>query len=253
MRNKFGRLERRQYRSLGTHKPKIVHTFRLKHFRRSAIRASGERYAYSQLECKPDKEYHAQPCAALKLSDFAQFTIALFLVCHAGLPRVVECRVRPSRKRIEPRPNTQRMFVGDGRRPILPGYSEACVSGQHEACVDPDCRCLHHAKVQALMRPNAQLPINSENQFVCPRCQTKPRNGDLYCRDDGERLVIPKKCECGQIGDKSDRYCGKCGKSFVRPITPIPELELSEEEIAAIEAKARMRPSDVEVPPTEVH
>jgi hypothetical protein len=253
LRSRFGRSKRKQYRSLGTRKPKIVHTFRLESFHRSAIRASGERYAYSQLECKPNSEYDAQLCAERKLSAFAQSIIAPFLVCPVGQRKVVECRVRPSRKRIEPRPNTQRMFVGDGRRPILPGYSEACVSGHHEACVDPDCRCLHHAKVQALMRPNAQLPINSDNQFVCPRCQTKPRNGDLYCRDDGEKLVIPKKCECGQIGDKSDRYCGKCGKSFVRPITPIPEPELSEEEIAAIEAKARMRPSDVKAPISEVH
>jgi hypothetical protein len=55
------------------------------------------------------------------------------------------------------------------------------------------------------------------------------------------------------MGDKADRFCGKCGLPFGRLVQDSPEPQLSEEEIAALEIKARSRPSDVEVPPTEVH
>jgi len=130
----------------------------------------------------------------------------------------------------------------------MPGYSEACVSGHHETCADRDCRCLcptHTWNRKPVAPPPATQALS------CPICVRIPRPGDQFCRGDGERLVSPQKCEaCGQIGDRSDRFCGKCGRSFAKVV---PAVELTEEEIAAIEARARSRPSDVEVPPTEIH
>ena len=60
-----------------------------------------------------------------------------------------------------------------------------------------------------------------------------------------------KLCQCGKTSEPEDKYCGGCGRIFGPPAVPIPEL--SEEEIAALEAKARQRPSDVEAPVSEVH
>lgn len=131
----------------------------------------------------------------------------------------------------------------------MPGYSAECVSGQHKACVEKECRCLCHPIVHNLTRNVGPQFIGSS--LACPYCSRPPRPGDQFCREDGERLVSPQKCEaCGQIGDKTDRFCGKCGSSFTK-VTPA--IELTDEEAAMLEAKARTRPSDVEVPPTEVH
>jgi hypothetical protein len=58
-------------------------------------------------------------------------------------------------------------------------------------------------------------------------------------------------CRCGKSAEPDDIFCGGCGQKFGPAAVPV--IELSEEEIAALEAKARMRPSDVEVPPIEVH
>jgi len=74
--------------------------------------------------------------------------------------------------------------------------------------------------------------------------------GDLFCRIDGNRLIAGKICACGKPGDPDDIFCGLCGQKFGLPAVPVPEL--SEEEIAAMEAHARQRPSDVEVPPVEI-
>jgi hypothetical protein len=102
------------------------------------------------------------------------------------------------------------------------------------------------------MMQQAKKPMVAPGtSLVCPICSQRPRAGDLFCRFDGETLVSPKKCECGQIGDQSDRFCGKCGRRFGPEPSKIPEL--SEEEIKALEQKARSRPSDVEVAPQEVH
>jgi hypothetical protein len=126
------------------------------------------------------------------------------------------------------------------------------MGGNHSACHESDCRCACHPKVQEMIREDAQKPkvTVSPSSLVCPRCSQKPRVGDTYCRLDGEMLVTPKKCECGQIGDRADRFCGRCGRKFGPAPGEVPEL--SEEEIAALEEKARTRPSDVEVAPVEV-
>jgi hypothetical protein len=103
-------------------------------------------------------------------------------------------------------------------------------------------------------RKGAPLPTPALGSgLACPSCNRTPRIGDQFCRDDGDKLVSPQKCVCGAMGDKADRFCGKCGLPFGRLVQDSPEPQLSEEEIAALEIKARSRPSDVEVPPTEVH
>lgn len=60
-----------------------------------------------------------------------------------------------------------------------------------------------------------------------------------------------KQCKCGKAAETDDQFCGGCGQKFTPPAVPVPDL--SEEEAAALEARARMRPSDVEVPPLEIH
>jgi len=66
-------------------------------------------------------------------------------------------------------------------------------------------------------------------------------------------LAAGKICSCGSAGEPNDVYCGACGQKFETPAPIAPEPQFSVEEIAALEAKARMRPSDVEVPPQEIH
>jgi hypothetical protein len=136
----------------------------------------------------------------------------------------------------------------------MPGYSAECVSGHHESCTDRDCRCMcaahpHNRKTMSL--PSRVEGANPSG-LACPLCNRVPRPGDLFCRADGEKLVSPQKCQCGAVGDKADRFCGKCGSAFLK-LTPLPEPQFTEQEIQELEKKARLRPSDVEVPPTEVH
>lgn len=144
--------------------------------------------------------------------------------------------------------------VARGRkgRKVLPGYSEACTAGHHEACVDPQCRCLHHPTVRAMMQQSQTRPtVTATGTLVCPVCDHTPRIGDQFCRVDGNKLISGKVCRCGKAGEPDDVFCGGCGQKFGPVAVPIPEL--SEEEIAALEARARQRPSDVETPPIEVH
>ena len=119
---------------------------------------------------------------------------------------------------------------------------------------DLDCRCLHHKHAQDLMckspAPQRMTP-SGPSTFVCPICDRVPRIGDLFCRTDGTKLISGKMCRCGKAAEPDDKFCGGCGQLFGPPAVLVPEL--SEEEIAALEAKARLRPSDVEVPPVEVH
>jgi hypothetical protein len=134
----------------------------------------------------------------------------------------------------------------------MPGFCESCVSGQHAACNDPQCRCLCRPAVQELMKKQPPLfPTTGTGTLVCPECTHKPRIGDTFCRFDGNKLIPGKICCCGKAGEPDDVFCGGCGQKFGEPVVPIPEL--SEEEITALEAKARQRPSDVEAPINEVH
>lgn len=152
-----------------------------------------------------------------------------------------------SQPRTRPRRATLRCSAGIARKQSMPGFSEACVSGHHESCTDRDCRCLcpSHPWNHKLVTPPA--PVQPAG-LACPRCARVPRPGDQFCRADGEQLVSPQKCPCGAIGDKTDRFCGKCGKKLIED-SPEP----TEDQAKALESWARTRPSDVEVPPTEVH
>lgn len=87
--------------------------------------------------------------------------------------------------------------------------------------------------------------------MVCPICDRMPHAGDIFCRMDGNKLISGKICRCGKASEPDDQFCGGCGQKFGPPAVPIPEL--NEDEIAALEAKARTRPSDVEAPVNEVH
>lgn len=150
---------------------------------------------------------------------------------------------------------TEKSFQGElsiGGR--IPGFCESCVSGQHAECRDSDCRCLCRASVQKLMKAAAvvQRPSTTAGGILtCPNCvEGQPKRGDVYCRECGTSLTSGKRCRCGRPADMGDKFCGTCGQAF--PVAAVPVSELSEEEAAALEARARQRPSDVEVPPTEV-
>lgn len=130
----------------------------------------------------------------------------------------------------------------------MPGYSPECVSGQHKACLEPECRCLCHPKVQNMVTKPA---TTARGALICPTCDYLPKLGDTFCRRDGARLIEGKLCLSGHSCDRNDIFCGTCGQKL--DLAAITVTEFTEEEIAALEAKARTRPSDVEVPPTEVH
>jgi hypothetical protein len=77
-----------------------------------------------------------------------------------------------------------------------------------------------------------------------------PRPADIFCRKDGARLTEGKVCRCGKPAEPDDSFCAFCGVKFGAVAVPVPEL--NEEQIAALEVKSRMRPSDVETPSVEV-
>ena len=90
-----------------------------------------------------------------------------------------------------------------------------------------------------------------KSNLICPACAKPGKIGDQFCRQDGVRLTEGKVCACGAGAEPNDVYCGACGQKFGSAAIPVPEL--SEEELMALEKKVRTRPSDVEVPPQEVH
>lgn len=133
----------------------------------------------------------------------------------------------------------------------MPGYSAECVGGKHEACTDRDCRCMCPAHPWNRTLPAPPPSTRPAINLVCPQCPRLPRIGDFFCRSDGSKLVLRKRCTSGHPAEVDDVFCALCGEKFGQPTVPV--LELSEEEMVALETKARSRPSDVEVPPTEVH
>jgi hypothetical protein len=146
-------------------------------------------------------------------------------------------------------------YSGKKGRITLPGLAEMCVSGHHAACSDVGCRCLCHPWAQELVKKSSQVSHSSgtslSSKSICPKCNKIPKDGDIWCRDCGSRILHGISCECGRVADATDKFCYWCGQSLTTPAVPIPEL--SEDEITALEARARTRPSDVEVPPTEIH
>ena len=135
----------------------------------------------------------------------------------------------------------------------MPGFSESCVSNAHSECHNRECYCPCHPWVQDSMRGSLQRTEgrSAVSTMVCPKCARVPRIGDTFCRGDGARLMAGKQCQCGKAAEPDDVFCGGCGQKFGAAAVPVPEL--TEEEIAALEAKARTRPSDVESPVVEVH
>ena len=117
----------------------------------------------------------------------------------------------------------------------MPGISMECGTNQHAACVDPECRCAHHATTQQLIaKAKAPQPqagaVHVEVQSgssICPKCNQAQRPSDTFCRADGTKLIQAKKClDCESYGDPSDIFCYCCGiehgKSR-RTIEPEPE------------------------------
>jgi hypothetical protein len=109
----------------------------------------------------------------------------------------------------------------------------------------------HPWNQRAAARPTYRHQGSPSPALVCLTCSKVARPGQLYCTADGSRLSQGKICSCGVAGEPTDIYCGKCGQLLGSVLSATPEL--TEEEIAALEAKARARPSDIEMPPTEIH
>lgn len=133
----------------------------------------------------------------------------------------------------------------------MPGISEQCAGNAHEACVDPTCRCLHHKHVQEMMKEAAApkvTPITTGNKR-CPVCMASWKASDIYCRKDGTVLASNECKMCKAPTMTGDLFCWKCGAGLVVSGMPTPtQYADMPDEAAAMEAKARLRPSDVEVP-----
>lgn len=124
----------------------------------------------------------------------------------------------------------------------MPGFSAECVRGIHNACMEPagSCRCSCHPSTQALIRkgPNKgdpkggirrkiKMPVvpavpsiieveaqpeESELHNTCPKCHTRAKPTDQFCRRDGAKLCLGKPCErCGAPCDEPDAFCNQCG------------------------------------------
>src|ERR1035437_5311712 len=106
----------------------------------------------------------------------------------------------------------------------MPGFCEACVTGQHSECHDPQCRCLCRPSVQALMAQSPHpVSTTSVGTLVCPQCSRVPRNGDQFCRTDGTKLISGKICRCGKAAESDDKFCGGCGMMFGLPAMKVQE------------------------------
>jgi ribosomal protein L40E/uncharacterized membrane protein len=54
-----------------------------------------------------------------------------------------------------------------------------------------------------------------ENAVVCPKCGTKNKKGDLYCKKCGTKIASPILCpSCGAENAPDAEYCSKCGKEL---------------------------------------
>jgi hypothetical protein len=122
----------------------------------------------------------------------------------------------------------------------MPGFSESCVTNQHAACADPECRCRCHVKTQKLIAQAAaqtqpgsvQVEIQTGSS-ICPKCNQPQRPTDTFCRRDGTKLIQAKKClDCESYGDPTDVYCFCCGiehgKTRRIPVEAAAEVEPSE-------------------------
>lgn len=131
----------------------------------------------------------------------------------------------------------------------MPGFSEACVSGAHQACLDSsgECRCQCHATTQQLEEKarRQQTQIRSvepspELSNTCPKCGARQKATDQFCRADGSRLMLGKRClACGSPGDTSDVFCWNCGTEHgTLPAKEQAESLPTEDRIAIVRKKA---------------
>ena len=133
----------------------------------------------------------------------------------------------------------------------MPGYSESCVSGAHEVCGNRDCRCQCHPWSQNLVAQKARelsrqapaivresAPIEVQN--TCPKCGSSQRATDVFCRADGERLVLGKQCMgCGAPGNSGDKFCWQCGLAHgTKPPEPA-EAPPAEDPLTRLQRQAR--------------
>lgn len=130
----------------------------------------------------------------------------------------------------------------------MPGYSEACVSGAHPACIDTGCRCLCHISAQQLVEKKKQETLRhsagtreavptTELSNKCPKCGQGAKATDNFCRNDGTRLMLGKQCaKCGAPGDEPDMFCWQCSWKHGEPL-PTDEPEPAPTEDPVVRAR----------------
>jgi hypothetical protein len=137
----------------------------------------------------------------------------------------------------------------------MPGFGAECMSGLHAQCSERpgECRCGCHAHTQALIRkgPNKGDPKGgirrkikmpkvpavpgiieveaqpeSELHNTCPKCHTRAKPTDQFCRRDGTRLCLGKPCpRCETPCDEPDEFCWGCGWKLSDPLPEQPSIE----------------------------
>ena len=124
----------------------------------------------------------------------------------------------------------------------MPGISQECESGNHQACmIGLDCRCAHHLHTQQLLQKAApknghkrsRVKEITEPEIACPKCGTKAKSSDNFCRKDGARIMAGKPCaRCSEVGESDDVFCFACGWKHGEPIpveAPAPVLTRQEQ------------------------
>ena len=139
----------------------------------------------------------------------------------------------------------------------MPGISQECESGLHEACtMGFQCRCFHHTHTQELMKAGPAKPSGkggirrnlkktisaavaglpqppglieetedlSEVKNACPKCKTEGKPTDIYCRKDGTKLCKGVPCEqCTAACEEKDVHCWNCGWKLGEAVPRTPE------------------------------
>ena len=139
----------------------------------------------------------------------------------------------------------------------MPGFGAECMSGAHAQCSERpgECRCSCHAHTQALIRkgPNKgdpkggirrkikmpkvpavpgiieveAQPAETELHNSCPKCHTRAKPTDQFCRKDGTRLCLGKPCpRCEAPCEEPDAHCWQCGWRLADPLPEQPTMEL---------------------------
>lgn len=121
------------------------------------------------------------------------------------------------------------------------GVSWECAASGHGGCHLAGCRCACHyrlgAKEDKSLIDRVQTDINRvatppmEDPLVgamsagakdagpgpgptCPKCGSRGREGDKFCRRDGTAIGITHCGQCGIVNDAGDAYCAGCGASL---------------------------------------